>query len=76
MVAVPVQRDDGVQAWVDLLAGADREAVIDWIYWADPARTQPGEINRHYGGRGVYFRDPNGHLLELITRPYGDDLPS
>ena len=23
-----------------------------------------------YGGRGVYFYDPNGHLLELITRPY------
>lgn len=40
-------------------------------YWADPARTKPGEINRHDGGRGVYFRDPDGHLLELITRPYG-----
>ena len=24
-------------------------------YWADPARTQPGEINHHFGGRGVYF---------------------
>jgi catechol 2,3-dioxygenase-like lactoylglutathione lyase family enzyme len=40
-------------------------------YWADPARTMPGEINRHDGGRGVYFEDPDGHLLELITRPYG-----
>ena len=30
-----------------------------------------GEINHLYGGRGVYFDDPNGHLLELITRPYG-----
>jgi catechol 2,3-dioxygenase-like lactoylglutathione lyase family enzyme len=40
-------------------------------YWADPARSQPGEINRHDGGRGVYFEDPNGHLLEIITRPYG-----
>jgi len=40
-------------------------------YWADPARTRPGEINRHDGGRGVYFEDPDGHLLELITRPYG-----
>ncbi len=40
-------------------------------YWADPARTQPGRINRHFGGRGVYFRDPDDHLLELITRPYG-----
>ena len=40
-------------------------------YWADPARSKPGEINHHDGGRGVYFKDPDGHLLELITRPYG-----
>jgi catechol 2,3-dioxygenase-like lactoylglutathione lyase family enzyme len=39
--------------------------------WADPARTRPGEINHHDGGRGVYFHDPDGHMLELITRPYG-----
>jgi catechol 2,3-dioxygenase-like lactoylglutathione lyase family enzyme len=42
-------------------------------YWADPARTKPGEINRHFGGRGVYFEDPDGHLLEVITRPYGSE---
>jgi catechol 2,3-dioxygenase-like lactoylglutathione lyase family enzyme len=40
-------------------------------YWADPARKQSGEINHHDGGRGVYFEDPDGHLLEVITRPYG-----
>ena len=40
-------------------------------YWADPAQTEQGEINHHDGGRGVYFEDPNGHLLEVITRPYG-----
>jgi catechol 2,3-dioxygenase-like lactoylglutathione lyase family enzyme len=40
-------------------------------YWADPARTMEGEINHHDGGRGCYFQDPNGHLLEIITRPYG-----
>jgi catechol 2,3-dioxygenase-like lactoylglutathione lyase family enzyme len=40
-------------------------------YWADPAQRQAGEINHHDGGRGVYFEDPNGHLLEVITRPYG-----
>jgi catechol 2,3-dioxygenase-like lactoylglutathione lyase family enzyme len=40
--------------------------------WADPARKQRGRINHHFGGRGVYFEDPDGHLLELITKPYGD----
>jgi len=40
-------------------------------FWADPAQTKRGEINRHDGGRGVYFEDPNGHLFEVITRPYG-----
>jgi catechol 2,3-dioxygenase-like lactoylglutathione lyase family enzyme len=42
-------------------------------YWADPARTRPGEVNTHDGGRGLYFEDPDGHLLEIITRPYGSD---
>jgi catechol 2,3-dioxygenase-like lactoylglutathione lyase family enzyme len=41
--------------------------------WADPARKQPGRINHHFGGRGVYFEDPDGHLFELITKPYGDE---
>jgi catechol 2,3-dioxygenase-like lactoylglutathione lyase family enzyme len=40
-------------------------------YWADPGRSQPDRINRNDGGRGVYFQDPDGHLLEVITRPYG-----
>ncbi|MCX7363150.1 MAG: VOC family protein [Alphaproteobacteria bacterium] len=40
-------------------------------YYADPARQQRGEINHHWGGRGVYFEDPDGHVLELITKPYG-----
>src|SRR5688500_3310909 len=40
-------------------------------YWADPARARKGSINHNDGGRGVYFPDPAGHLLEIITRPYG-----
>jgi catechol 2,3-dioxygenase-like lactoylglutathione lyase family enzyme len=40
-------------------------------YWADPAQTRPDEINRRDGGRGIYFEDPDGHLLEVLTRPYG-----
>lgn len=39
--------------------------------WADPARTKPDEINTHDGGRGLYFLDPDGHVLEIITRRYG-----
>jgi len=40
-------------------------------YWADPFRREPGKINTRDGGRGVYFEDPSGHLLEILTRPYG-----
>jgi catechol 2,3-dioxygenase-like lactoylglutathione lyase family enzyme len=40
-------------------------------YWADPFRRQPRQINRWDDGRGLYFDDPSGHLLEILTRPYG-----
>jgi extradiol dioxygenase family protein len=40
-------------------------------YWADPFDRHPGEINANDGGRGVYWKDPDGHVLEIITRPYG-----
>ena len=40
-------------------------------HWADPRGEREGEINHHDGGRGVYFQDPSGHYLEIITRPYG-----
>ena len=40
-------------------------------YWADPGRSQPGVINHRDGGRGLYFEDPDGHVLEILTRPYG-----
>ena len=53
----------------DEIFGRIQERGLD--YWADPAKSQPGEINHHDGGRGVYFDDPDGHFLEVITRPYG-----
>ena len=40
-------------------------------HWADPFKQLPNEINRNDGGRGVYFDDPDHHLLEVLTRPYG-----
>jgi extradiol dioxygenase family protein len=38
--------------------------------WADPGHRRPGE-NANDGGRGLYFDSPEGHNLEIITRPYG-----
>ena len=40
-------------------------------YWADPSKRRPGEFNTNDGGRGLYWEDPSGHFLEIITRPYG-----
>jgi hypothetical protein len=40
-------------------------------YWADPFHRQPNRINTNDGGRGLYWDDPDGHGLEIITRPYG-----
>ncbi|MFE0174433.1 VOC family protein [Streptomyces sp. NPDC059002] len=42
-------------------------------YWADPYHKRVNEINTNDGGRGVYWEDPNGHNLEIITRPYGSE---
>jgi catechol 2,3-dioxygenase-like lactoylglutathione lyase family enzyme len=62
------------EADFDAIFGRVVEAGLD--HWADPGRTQAGTINRHDGGRGVYFPDPDGHLLEIITRPYGGGDPA
>jgi catechol 2,3-dioxygenase-like lactoylglutathione lyase family enzyme len=40
-------------------------------YWADPFHHQAGEINHEDGGRGLYWDDPDGHVLEILTVPYG-----
>ena len=53
----------------DQIFGRIKERGLD--YWADPAKSRPGQINHNDGGRGVYFDDPDGHFLEVITRPYG-----
>ena len=42
----------------------------DLAYGSEPWTPENGEINHWNGGRGVYFRDPSGHLLELLTRDY------
>ena len=53
----------------DTIHGRIVERGLD--HWADPFKQHPGEINRNDGGRGVYWHDPDGHFLEVITRPYG-----
>jgi catechol 2,3-dioxygenase-like lactoylglutathione lyase family enzyme len=65
------------QHYAFLIGDAGFDAIFGRIkdrgiaYWADPGRKRPGQVNHHDGGRGVYFADPDGHLMEIITRPYG-----
>ena len=65
------------QHYAFLISETEFDAVFGRIqrqglqYWADPRRSRPREINRNDGGRGLYFLDPDGHYLEVITRPYG-----
>jgi len=53
----------------DAIYGRIVAAGID--HAGDPQGAMPNQINTNHGGRGVYFRDPAGHGLEVITRPYG-----
>jgi catechol 2,3-dioxygenase-like lactoylglutathione lyase family enzyme len=65
------------QHYAFLVSDAEWDQIFDRIrtrelpYWADPGRSRPGEFNTNDGGRGVYWEDPSGHFLEIITRPYG-----
>jgi len=65
------------QHYAFLVSEEDFDAIFDRIqktgiaYYADPFHHEAERINHHDGGRGAYFDDPNGHNLEIITRPYG-----
>lgn len=65
------------QHYAFLVSEAEFDAIMARIaerkleFWADPAAMRPGEINHNDGGKGVYFRDPDGHILEALTVPYG-----
>ena len=73
------QTDDEItsQHYAFLVGEQDFDQVFGRIlaqglaHWADPGLHRTGEINRNDDGRGVYLKDPDGHLLEIITRPYG-----
>jgi catechol 2,3-dioxygenase-like lactoylglutathione lyase family enzyme len=49
----------------------DRIRERDLTYWADPGKRRENEWSTADGGRGLYWEDPDGHFLEIITRPYG-----
>ncbi len=65
------------QHYAFLVGEDDFDAVLGRLgdqgrqWWADPFRRAPGEINHDDGGRGLYWEGPDGHWLEIITRPYG-----
>ncbi|PSL04628.1 glyoxalase/bleomycin resistance protein/dioxygenase superfamily protein [Haloactinopolyspora alba] len=65
------------QHYAFLVSEAEFDAIFARIeeagitHYADPGHREPGRINHNDGGRGTYFDDPNGHNLEIITRPYG-----
>ncbi|HEY6640735.1 VOC family protein [Povalibacter sp.] len=66
-----------IEHYAFLVSEAEFDAIFARIqarslpYWADPMHTRERQINRNDGGRGLYWNDPNGHYLEIITRPYG-----
>ncbi|MGH3596035.1 MAG: VOC family protein [Mycobacterium sp.] len=74
---VPDGEEIHPQHYAFLVSEGDFDAIYGKIqsrglqHWADPGGQRPGEINTRDGGRGVYFRDPGGHYLEILTRPYG-----
>lgn len=65
------------QHYAFLVSEAEFDAIFERIrgrklkYWADPGRQHVDTINTRDGGRGLYFEDPDRHLLEILTRPYG-----
>ena len=74
---VPDGEEIRPQHYAFLVSEDDFDAIYGKIsargidHWADPRGEHPGEINHRDGGRGVYFPDPSGHHMEILTRPYG-----
>ena len=75
--AAPGVAEIQMQHYAFLVDDASFDAIYGRIVAAgldhatDPQWTRPNEINTNHGGRGVYFRDPAGHGMEVFTRPYG-----
>ncbi|MEW2497033.1 MULTISPECIES: VOC family protein [Streptomyces] len=76
-----METDDAIspQHYAFLVSEEDFDTIFSRIrtagltYWSDPHHEHTGEINHRHGGRGAYFDDPNGHRLEILTRPDTDE---
>lgn len=55
------------QAFDDIFARLRADGIV---YGSGPYATDDMQINHHYGGRGLYFKDANGHILEMLTVDY------
>jgi catechol 2,3-dioxygenase-like lactoylglutathione lyase family enzyme len=72
-----IDQEIQIQHYAFLVSEAEFDEIFGRVkargldHWADPAHRRNSEINHNDGGRGVYFNDPAGHYLEIITRPYG-----
>ncbi|MGH3522175.1 MAG: VOC family protein [Mycobacterium sp.] len=70
---VPESEQIHPQHYAFLVSEDDFDAIYGKIssrgleHWADPRGERPGEINHRDRGRGVYFRDPAGHNMEILT---------
>ncbi|MCZ4123449.1 VOC family protein [Streptomyces sp. H39-S7] len=72
------KRDEPIQSqhYAFLVPEAQFDAMVARLeavgvtHYADPSHTEPGRINSWFGGHGAYFEDPDGHNMEIMTRPY------
>ena len=79
-VALDFDHDPGEiqpQHYAFLVSEDDFDAILGRLqergitHFADPGQKKPDEHNTDDGGRGLYWEHTDGHLMEIITRPYG-----
>jgi catechol 2,3-dioxygenase-like lactoylglutathione lyase family enzyme len=64
-----------VQHYAFHVSDAEFDAILGRVqaaglpFGSGPRSLEDGRLNDWNGGRGVYFRDPDGHILELMTVP-------
>jgi len=51
----------------EILERLERDNIV---FGSGPYAINDGEINHNDGGLGLYFKDPNEHVLEILTKDY------